>query len=240
MAARTGDGSSTSRFEKPGLRSPMAGYMGHVPGMIALNMHGGVWRDLVLQDPQLHRTAAATAATPRLRPMSARVEYTTQLPNEGAALQRPRPWSAQGSKPGFQETKDMMADGADATFSGSRFGSENSKENNFMPRMDKQWAPPVVGYGGHVPGYASGNLHGSPWKDLLTPTRKDTGVSSRRISSPLRQTGAEGPGSRPTSAKANSPMSQKLPNNIKGYLDKHRVMCSPGGGTPRSAPRSAR
>merc|ERR1712216_824049 len=188
-----------SRIEKPGLRAPMAGYMGHVPGMIALNMHGGVWRDLVSQEPQLHRTAAATVAERRLRPMSARVEYTSRLPDGGAALQRP--WSAQASKPGLQiDTKDQLASGNfDGTTPRSRFGSESSKENNFMPRMDKQWAPPVVGYGGHVPGYASGNLHGSPWKDLLTPTRKDTGVSTRRISSPLRQTGAEGAGSRPAS-----------------------------------------
>jgi len=124
-----------------------------VPGMIALNMHGGVWRDLVVQDPQLHRTAAATAAESRLRPKSARVEYTSPRVLDGH-LQRP--WSAQASKPGLSVlVPDMLT---------CKVGSESSKENNFMPRMDKQWAPPVVGYGGHVPGYASGNLHGSPWK----------------------------------------------------------------------------
>ena len=114
-----------------------------VPGMIALNMHGGVWRDLVSQEPQLHRTAAATVAERRLRPMSARVEYTSRLPDGGAALQRP--WSAQASKPGLQiDTMDQSASGNfDGTTPRSRFGSESSKENNFMPRMDKQWAPPV-------------------------------------------------------------------------------------------------
>jgi len=33
----------------------MTGYMGHVPGMVALNLHGGVWRDLILQDPLLNK-----------------------------------------------------------------------------------------------------------------------------------------------------------------------------------------
>lgn len=120
--------------------------------MIALNMHGGVWRDLVVQDPQLHRTAAATVAESRLRPKSARAEYTSPRVSGGNFQ---RPWSAQASKPG------LSALGPDALT--GKLGSESS-ETNFMPRMDKQWAPPVVGYGGHVPGYASGNLHGSPWK----------------------------------------------------------------------------
>lgn len=26
-----------------------------------------------------------------------------------------------------------------------------------------------VGYGGHVPGVIAGNLHGAPWRELLTP-----------------------------------------------------------------------
>ena len=31
-----------------------------------------------------------------------------------------------------------------------------------------------VGYAGHVPGLVSGNLHGAPWRDLLTPRSVDS------------------------------------------------------------------
>jgi len=54
-SSTTSTTSTVARSEKPGLRTPMTGYMGHVPGMVALNLHGGVWRDLILQDPLLNK-----------------------------------------------------------------------------------------------------------------------------------------------------------------------------------------
>mmetsp|Transcript_88337 Transcript_88337/g.234922 ORF Transcript_88337/g.234922 Transcript_88337/m.234922 type:complete len:97 (-) Transcript_88337:153-443(-) len=48
-----------------------------------------------------------------------------------------------------------------------------------------------VGYAGHVPGLISGNLHGHPWRDLLTPrSTQSFNASARLPTTPrMRQSG---------------------------------------------------
>ena len=158
MSTRTTTTSATWG-EKQGLRTPKAGYMGHVPGMISLNLHGAVWRDLVLQDPLLN---------PQSRPASARVFGSGA---QTARVNKIRPMSAQSPTASrFLEPQRLPAKLTDMQWVDEsrmrleELASDGTKENRFLPRMDRKWSPPIVGYGGHMPGYASGNLHGHPWK----------------------------------------------------------------------------
>ena len=161
----------STRGNKPGLRTPVSGYMGHVPGMISLNLHGGVWRDLVMQDPLLH--------PPQSRPSSARRAFSNAKVNDylnGSQTARPggpRPASAQAPTIArIQDSRRLSAEvnGLQWIERGSSPGQPRSeasyKENFIMPRMESNWVPPIAGYGGHVPGYNSGNMHGSSWKVL--------------------------------------------------------------------------
>ena len=87
-----------------------------------------------------------------------------------------------------------------------------------------------AGYMGHVPGYGSGNLHGSPWHDLLSPTHRDSATSPF----PMVRQPLSTPRSRPASASVDGRGSRvKIPNNIAGYLKKK-------GGSAGSRPTSAR
>jgi len=177
------------RVEKPGLRQPIAGYMGHVPGMVALGLHGANWRDLCKQDPKLNPGPRTLKSDDISRPQTA---VATGL---------------------LHEMSDHI-----------------NTRNGFMPRMDKVWVPPVVGYMGHVPGYGSGNLHGSPWHYLLSPTHRDSATSPF----PMVRQPLSTPRSRPASASVDGRGSRvKIPNNIAGYLKKK-------GGSAGSRPTSAR
>ena len=173
---------TSSQRERPGMRTPIAGYSGFVPGMVSLNLHGSSWRDLVLQDPLLRPQTS--------RPSSARGPFSRQNPEvrlAHASLPM-RPASARQSErvSQFQQSERLSAEmigmhRADefarvpsfesAASFGSRASSTSPRdtENKFMPRMDNHWKPPIVGYGGHVPGYTSGNMHGSAWKVRVKP-----------------------------------------------------------------------
>lgn len=50
---------------------------------------------------------------------------------------------------------------------------------NMIPLRETKVYP--VGYAGHVPGLISGNLHGAPWRDLLTPRSTQSLNSSARL-----------------------------------------------------------
>ena len=172
--------SRSSQPERPGIRTPIAGYSGFVPGMVSLNLHGSSWRDLVLQDPLLRPQTS--------RPSSARGPFSRQDPEARLAhASLPmRPASARQSErvSKLQQSGRLSAEmiGMTDEFarvpsfeSAASFGSRASSssprdiENKFMPRMDNHWKPPIVGYGGHVPGYTSGNMHGSAWKVRVKP-----------------------------------------------------------------------
>lgn len=45
---------------------------------------------------------------------------------------------------------------------------QTESKDPFLPKQDRPWTPPISGYGGHFPGYASRNMHGKPWKDLIS------------------------------------------------------------------------
>jgi hypothetical protein len=135
---------------------PIAGYMGHVPGLVAHNQHGGVWRDLVLQE--IAFPGAQGLSTLHRGP---RVHYLNDdlqqsLSEMSSPLRSLRPASAR-PEPAKGPQAIMRLRPRSATVA-------NLQENSFMPRQDKRWSPPVAGYSGFVPGVASGNLHGSPWK----------------------------------------------------------------------------
>ena len=192
----TASRASGSRREKPGLRTPIAGYQGHVPGMTSLNLHGAPWRELVLQDPLLHpqtsRPNSAWQPHPRTsRPASARQPFSRARGDEAREARgnvQLRPASAAQSDriARFQESRRMSAEMSGMhwdEFERPAFDA-GAKENNYMPRMDNNWKPPIVGYGGHVPGYTSGNMHGSAWKVRTTP-RPRAGSAERSIAQPL-------------------------------------------------------
>ena len=61
-----------------------------------------------------------------------------------------------------------------------------------------------VGYSGHVPGLIAGNLHGAPWRDLLTP-RSDAAASPRRLPATPRPAAPRAPASAPPSARQGAP-----------------------------------
>jgi hypothetical protein len=115
-----------------------------------------------MQDPLLHPGVLDT-------PNSA--SASDSAGSQTARTPARRPWSAQPKIPLLPESRRESAEMIGLQWADEnkrkfiRAGSvDSAKENKFMPRSDTNWAPPVVGYGGHVPGYASGNLHGSPWK----------------------------------------------------------------------------
>jgi hypothetical protein len=76
-----------------------------------------------------------------------------------------------------------------------------------------------VGYAGHVPGLISGNLHGAPWRDLLTPRSADsiagTATSPRCLPASPRaavSSAPKGPSSTPGRARRASPRSWSAPS----------------------------
>jgi hypothetical protein len=183
--------SRSSQRERPGMRTPIAGYSGFVPGMVSLNLHGSSWRDLVLQDPLLHPQTS--------RPSSARGPFSRQDPEARRLSMQPASARQSERVSQFQQSGRLSAEmigmhrAASDEFArvpsfesapsfGSRASTSSPRDiegqgralsprsgNKFMPRMDNHWKPPIVGYGGHVPGYTSGNMHGSAWKVRVKP-----------------------------------------------------------------------
>jgi hypothetical protein len=119
----------------------------------------------------------------------------------------------------FQDESGVLQD-TWSSLSRVTFGQYDEK--NFLPRMDRIWTPPLVGYSGFIPGYSSGNMHGSPWKELVAPTPRDhisitprgrppgASMAKNMLSSPRR------PRKKVSNSSAMS--SPRLPNNIVGYL----------------------
>ncbi|EKX34288.1 hypothetical protein GUITHDRAFT_147324 [Guillardia theta CCMP2712] len=131
--------SSSETPRKEGYQQPRAGYSGHVPGLVALNLHGATWLSLM--------QSVKGAQTTR--------NVVDELNNSSPA----RKMLPLGSK----EVAASLELGKRLE------GTKTSRPGSTTSRSSKRWSPPVAGYTGHVPGYVARNMHGASWKILLSP-----------------------------------------------------------------------